>query len=311
MTETRSETHVECIGQGIGNLASGLLGSMGGCAMIGQSMINVGAGGRTRLSGISCAGFIALSVVAGSAVIEAIPLAALVGTMWMLVIDIFDKSTFRRAFGLGGRGRVPRTESFVVFLTTGFTVAFNLAVAVAAGVVVSCLSFAWRSAQRITSTRSVEEGAYGGRSATVLAFHGPLFFASVAAYAEIVGSPRDEPGEVLVLDFLDSRITDSSALEAVSETVRAFRAAGKEIHLRHLSADCSLLLRKTGDLYADLNDVIEEDADEDPKYGVLLDRDYPVDLLSPDRLSSALRRQYSGRPADPGVAVGSGSGEGE
>merc|ERR1719181_37898 len=115
-------------------------------------MINVNAGGRTRVSGVSCAAFIALSVVAGSAVIEAIPLAALVGTMWMLVIDIFDKSTFRRAF------RVPKTETFVVALTTGCTVVYNLAVAVAAGICVSCLSFAWRSAQRITATRETAPG---------------------------------------------------------------------------------------------------------------------------------------------------------
>lgn len=215
-----------------------------------------------------------------------------VSNRWMLVIDIFDKSTFRRAF------RVPKTETFVVALTTGCTVVYNLAVAVAAGICVSCLSFAWRSAQRITATRETAPGgAYGGRPASVLRFRGPLFFGSVAAFRQIVGSPRDEPEDVLVLDFLDSRIWDSSALEAVSETVSLFQAAGKEIRLRHLSGDCSLLLRRAGDLYSDVSAsvIIETDADEDPKYAVLLDSDYPVDIITRNRLSLALKRQYSVR----------------
>lgn len=211
----------------------------------------------------------------------------------MLVWDIFDKSTFRRAFS--SQGRVPKTETFVVALTTAFTVAFNLAIAVAAGVVVSCLSFAWKSAQKISARREREPDAYQGKSATVLKFDGPLFFGSVMTFKSIVGSPKAESEDVLVLDFLDSRIWDSSALEAVSEVVALFQSAGKEIHLRHLSRDCSKLLSKAGDLYSDLN-VIERDADEDPTYSVLLETDYPVEVLSTDydnRLSSALKRQYS------------------
>ena len=156
VTETRTETHVECIGQGVANVACGVLGGMGGCAMIGQSMINVNAGGRTRLSGLSCAAFLALSVCAGSSIIDKIPLAALVGTMWMLVLDIFDFGPFllRRA------SRVGKTDTFVVALVTGVTVVTNLAVAVFAGVVVSSLSFAWKSAQVSRARTSDEPGAH-------------------------------------------------------------------------------------------------------------------------------------------------------
>jgi MFS superfamily sulfate permease-like transporter len=161
ITESKSETHVECIAQGVGNVATGFLGGMGGCAMIGQSMINVNSGGRTRVSGISCSFFLAMSVIAGSSLIEKIPLAALVGTMWMLVIDIFDKSTFKRVF------KVPKSDSLVVALVTGITVVTNLAVAVFAGVIVASLSFAWKSAKRISALREVEQDAVYGKQAAI------------------------------------------------------------------------------------------------------------------------------------------------
>ncbi len=304
ITESRSETHVECVAQGIGNVATGFLGGMGGCAMIGQSMINVNSGGRTRVSGLSCAFFLAMSVIAGSALIEKIPLAALVGTMWMLVVDIFDKSTFKRLT------KVPKSDSVVVALVTVITVLTNLAVAVLAGTVVASLSFAWKSAKRIAAFREVEENAVYGRPAAIWRLEGPLFFGSVMQFREIF-NPRKEKEEVVVLDFVGSRVWDSSALEAISEVVEAYQAADKEIHLRHLSTDCQRLLTKAGDLY-DVN-VIESDAAEDPEYGVATDYDAivkapaaPATALAEgdsdqDRMQRAIARQYSGgRQGDSG-----------
>lgn len=295
ITEKRSETHVECIAQGVGNVATGFLGGMGGCAMIGQSMINVNSGGRHRLSGLSCSFFLAMSVIAGSAVIEKIPLAALVGTMWMLVIDIFDKSTFKRL------SKVPKTDSFVVAIVTGITVVTNLAVAVIAGVIVSSLNFAWKSAQRITSMREVEPNAAYGKPAAVFKLQGPLFFGSVTQFREIFSAPKKEKEEVVVLDFMDSHVWDSSALEAISSVVQNYQSADKEIHIRHLSKDCQKLLTQAGDLY-DVN-VIEVDTD-DPEYGIAANYDEIVssfdeeaDLLSDetdaDRMTRAIQRQYS------------------
>ena len=308
--EGPSSTHVECIAQGIGNVATGFLGGMGGCAMIGQSMINVNAGGRKRLSGLSCAFFLAMSVVAGSAVIERIPLAALVGTMWMLVIDIFDKSTFKRL------SKVPKSDSLVVALVTIITVATNLAVAVFAGVVVSSLNFAWKSAQRITSSREVEPNAAYGKPAAVFKLNGPLFFGSVTQFREMFSSQscKQEKEEVVVLDFMESRVWDSSALEAISDVVITHQSQGKEIHIRHLSRDCQRLLTRAGDLY-DVN-VIETEAN-DPDYGVAANYDGDIlvsaatksaeggDESDASRMTRAIQRQIAGGRAneDDGIAV--------
>ena len=308
--EGPSSTHVECIAQGIGNVATGFLGGMGGCAMIGQSMINVNAGGRKRLSGLSCAFFLAMSVVAGSAVIERIPLAALVGTMWMLVIDIFDKSTFKRL------SKVPKSDSLVVALVTIITVATNLAVAVFAGVVVSSLNFAWKSAQRITSSREVEPNAAYGKPAAVFKLNGPLFFGSVTQFREMFSSQscKQEKEEVVVLDFMESRVWDSSALEAISDVVITHQSQGKEIHIRHLSRDCQRLLTRAGDLY-DVN-VIEAEAN-DPDYGVAANYDGDIlvsavtksaeggDESDASRMTRAIQRQIAGGRAneDDGIAV--------
>ena len=308
--EGPSSTHVECIAQGIGNVATGFLGGMGGCAMIGQSMINVNAGGRKRLSGLSCAFFLAMSVVAGSAVIERIPLAALVGTMWMLVIDIFDKSTFKRL------SKVPKSDSLVVALVTIITVATNLAVAVFAGVVVSSLNFAWKSAQRITSSREVEPNAAYGKPAAVFKLNGPLFFGSVTQFREMFSSQscKQEKEEVVVLDFMESRVWDSSALEAISDVVITHQSQGKEIHIRHLSRDCQRLLTRAGDLY-DVN-VIEAEAN-DPDYGVAANYDGDIlvsaatksaeggDESDASRMTRAIQRQIAGGRAneDDGITV--------
>ena len=299
ITESRSETHVECLAQGVGNVATGLLGGMGGCAMIGQSMINVNSGGRSRISGLSCSFFLAMSVIAGSSLIEKIPLAALVGTMWMLVIDIFDKSTFKRVF------KVPKSDSIVVALVTGITVVTNLAIAVLCGVIVSSLNFAWKSAKRISAFREVEDEVLYNRPAAIWKLQGPLFFGSVTQFREMF-NPKREKEEVVVLDFLESRVWDSSALEVISEVVDAYQVANKEIHLRHLSPDCAKLLSRAGDLY-DMN-VIEVDELEDPRYGVSVDYDLIAtddDDFKPkskergeegdqERMERAILRQYSG-----------------
>lgn len=265
--------------------------------MIGQSMINVNSGGRTRVSGISCSFFLALSVIAGSSLIEKIPLAALVGTMWMLVIDIFDKSTFKRIF------KVPKSDSVVVALVTGITVVTNLAVAVFAGVIVASLSFAWKSAKRISALRDVEQEAVYGKPAAIWKIYGPLFFGSVTQFREIF-NPRKEKEDVVVLDFLESRVWDSSALEVISEVVDVYQNAGKEVHIRHLSPDCQKLLTRAGDLY-DVN-LIEVDEAEDPSYGVSVDYDILQDpslesssrnqSSDENRMERAMVRQYSQQP---------------
>ena len=259
LTDKRTETHTECIAQGVANIATGMCGGMGGCAMIGQSVINVNAGGRGRLSGLSCSLALFGFVLYGSALIEAIPLAALVGTMWMLVLDIWDKSTFKRI------GRVPKTDIVVVAVVTAVTVLTNLAIAVGCGVAISCISFSWKSAQRIFVVRRVEPAAYNGNPAAVYLFTGPLFFASVTRFGEFADARAEDEG-IVVLDFQDSRVWDQSALEAINDAVSRFQAMGKEVHLRHLSADCRRLLARAGDL-------VEVNVLEDPDYGVAVNYD--------------------------------------
>lgn len=290
ITERRTETHTECIAQGVANVATGFLGGMGGCAMIGQSMINVNAGGRTRVSGLTCAACLLGFIVIGSALIEAVPLAALVGTMWMLVLDIWDKSTFTRI------GKVPKTDIVVVATVTAVTVATNLAVAVFCGVIIASLSYSWKSAQRIFVQRQVEEKAYNGNSAAVYVFTGPLFFGSTTLFGELV-DPRSEEESVVVLDFLDSRIWDGSGLEAINEVVAKLETCGKEVHIRHLSPDCRGLLDRAGDL-------VEVNVLEDPEYGVAVDYDRSilsglgggllnVNRTDEERMQAAIKRQYT------------------
>lgn len=260
LTGKRGGASQECIAQGVANTCTGFFGGMGGCAMIGQSMINVKSGGRTRVAGIAAAVFLLLFILVGSSVIELIPLAALVGVMFMVVIGTFawNSLTILR--------KVPLMDAFVIILVTVVTVMEDLAVAVVVGVIVSALAYAWNNARRIhASTRQSirEEGA------KVYEIHGPLFFGSADGFAELFDVENDP--EVVIVDFADSRVVDQSALQAIEAMAAKYEAAGKRLQLRHLSRDCHRLLNKAGHLIVD--------SDDDPDYELAVDYDVRTGVL--------------------------------
>ncbi|MDH5728390.1 MAG: SulP family inorganic anion transporter [Gammaproteobacteria bacterium] len=248
ITETRGRGNKECIGQGTANVVTGFFGGMGGCAMIGQSMINVNAGGRGRLSGISAALFLLSFILFASSLIEMIPIAALVGVMFIVVIGTFEWSSFRIL------GKVPKADAFVLVLVSGVTVATDLAIAVVVGVIVSALVFAWQQAKRI-----VAESHIDGNRTKVYRITGPLFFASVQSFKDLFDVQQD-PMEV-VIDFEASRVYDHSGLEAIDAIALRYTNAGKKVRLRHLSHECKYLLACAGDL-------VEVNVEEDPKYHI-------------------------------------------
>lgn len=263
LTESKGGASQECVAQGAANVVTGFFGGMGGCAMIGQSMINVKSGGRTRLSGITAALFLLAFVLVGSSLIERIPLAALVGVMFMVVIGTFAWSSFRILH------KIPLSDAFVLILVSGVTVASDLAVAVVVGVIVSAVVFAWQAAKRI----GAHKGVSADGNTKVYELHGPLFFGSVASFHELFDTKAD-PKEVIV-DFLDSRVWDHSGLQAIDTLAERYRNAGKVLRLRHLSADCQRLLTKAGNR-------VEVSTMEDPEYGIAVDyegrleRDNPI-----------------------------------
>jgi len=251
ITETRGRGNRECVGQGVANVATGFFGGMGGCAMIGQSMINVNSGGRGRLSGISAALFLLLFILAASPLIEQIPLAALIGVMFIVVIGTFEWSSFRVL------RKVPRMDAMVLVLVSAVTVATDLAAAVIVGVIVSALVFAWEHAKYIrVDAREDHKGS------TVYAITGPLFFGSVSSFLERFDPAQDN--DDVVIDFARSRVADHSGLEAIDTLADRYLNAGKTLHLVHLSAECRTLLRKAGSL-------VEVNVIEDPKYFVAED----------------------------------------
>ena len=248
ITETRGRGNKECIGQGVANTVTGFFGGMGGCAMIGQSMINVNSGGRGRLSGISAALFLLLFILVASPLIEQIPLAALIGVMFIVVIGTFEWSSFRII------GKVPRSDALILVLVSGVTVATDLAVAVVVGVIVSALVFAWQHAKYIRI-----EAREDHKGSTVYAVTGPLFFGSVTSFLERFDPKADN--DDVVIDFARSRVADHSGLEAIDTLAERYENAGKTLHLVHLSEECSRLLTKAGNL-------VEVNVIEDPKYFV-------------------------------------------
>ncbi|UOA14024.1 MULTISPECIES: SulP family inorganic anion transporter [Sulfitobacter] len=260
LTGKRGGASQECIAQGVANTVTGFFGGMGGCAMIGQSMINVKSGGRTRVAGIAAAVFLLLFILIGSSVIELIPLAALVGVMFMVVIGTFawNSLTILR--------KVPLMDAFVIILVTVVTVMEDLAVAVVVGVIVSALAYAWNNARRIhaTTRESVTE-----KGAKVYEVHGPLFFGSSDGFAELFDVENDP--EVVIVDFADSRVVDQSALQAIEAMAAKYEAAGKRLQLRHLSRDCHRLLNKAGHLMVD--------SDDDPDYELAVDYDVRTGVL--------------------------------
>lgn len=236
MTETRGRGNKECIAQGAANIVTGFFGGMGGCAMIGQSIINVSSGGRRRISGIVAALALLLFVLVGSSLIERIPMAALVGLMFMVAIGTFEWASLKIF------RKVPLTDVVVMLLVTLVTVLFhNLALAVLLGVVISALAFAWENAKRIRARKYVDMDGVKHYE-----IYGPLFFGSVAAFAEKFDVHND-PAQVII-DFKESRVVDHSALEALNKLTERYAKAGKKVSLRHLSNDCSVLLDKASSL---------------------------------------------------------------
>jgi sulfate permease, SulP family len=252
ITNTRGRGNQECVGQGIANTVTGFFGGMGGCAMIGQSMINVNSGGHQRLSGISAALFLLAFILFASSLIEQIPMAALVGVMFIVVIGTFEWSSFRIF------RKIPRHDAFVLVLVSGVTVASDLAIAVVVGVIVSALVFAWEHAKHIHVVSYIDDNG-----SKVYELNGPLFFGSVKNFRELF-TPESDPDDV-VIEFKNSRVSDHSAIEAIDNLAVRYIKAGKKLHLRHLTNDCKQLLDKAGDL-------IEVNRLEDPSYHVADDK---------------------------------------
>jgi SulP family sulfate permease len=238
--------------QGAANIVTALFGGMGGCAMIGQSMINVGNGAYGRLSGIAASLFLLSFILFGSSVIEQIPLAALIGVMFVVCEKTFEWGTFRLF------GKVPRADALVIVLVAGVTLAFNLATAVVAGVIVSALVFAWQHARQIRVSAGVD--AQGWK---VYELEGTLFFASVSGFQELF-APKMDPEDV-VIEFRRARVADHSAIQAIDALAERYRSVGKRLHLRHLSEDCRALLERA-------RDMIEVSLPEDPRYRVADDK---------------------------------------
>lgn len=241
----------ECLAQGAANTITGFFGGMGGCAMIGQSMININSGGRTRISGISAALFLLLFILYGSSIIEMIPLAALVGVMFMVVIGTFAWNTFKVW------NKIPLSDVFVIILVTVLTVVFDLAIAVISGVIISALVFSCQNALMIRARKRVDE--HGIKHYEIF---GPLFFGSIELFNQKF-DVKNDPIEV-VIDFAESRIVDQSAIEAINKLAERYLNNGKVIHLRHLSNDCVKLIKKAEKI-CDVNVL------EDPNYFVAID----------------------------------------
>lgn len=253
ITQTRGRGNKECIGQGTANIICGLFGGMGGCAMIGQSLINVNSGGRGRLSGIVAAVCLLLFVLFLAPWIEQIPMAALVGVMMMVVIGTFEWASLKMV------GKMPKTDVFVMVLVTTYTVIMHdLASAVILGVIVSALAFAWKHATHIGV--DVKYNQFGSK---IYQLHGPLFFASVSSFKEMF-DPSEDPDDV-VIDFYYTRVYDQSGLEAINALAEKYQSQGKRVHLTHLSAECRRLLDRAGE-FCEIN------LSEDPQYHVAADR---------------------------------------
>jgi len=246
MTDTRGRPNRECVGQGVANVVTGFFGGMGGCAMIGQSMINIGNGARSRLSGIVAALFLLSFILFASPLIERIPLAALIGLMFVVSEKTFEWASLRVL------RKVPKHDAFVIVAVTVVTVLTDLAIAVLVGVIISALVFAWQHAKHISARTSIEANGWKAYE-----LNGSLFFASTQNFFALF-TPREDPLDVVV-DFAAARVMDHSAIEAIDSLAERYRAQGKRLHLRHLSPDCLELLGKA-------RDMVEVNLLEDPHY---------------------------------------------
>ena len=256
MTETRGRTSQECMAQGAANLTCGFFGAMGGCAMIGQSMINIKSGGRGRLSGITAAIALLIFILFASPLIEQIPLAALTGLMMMVVIGTFAWASIRIMH------KIPMEDAFVIILVTGVTIAHDLALAVIVGVIVSALVYAWKQSSYLwVEEHNPEDGEPHHK---VYRLRGPLFFGSVGKFKDLFHPSNDTDATDIVIDFKYARVWDHSALEAIDALAVKYKEAGKTLHLVHLSQDCQLLLKNA-------QDMVEVNTIEDPHYGIVTD----------------------------------------
>lgn len=251
ITETRGRSNKECVAQGSANILSGFFSGMGGCAMLGQSLINVSSGARARLSGITAAIMLLLFVMFGAGLIEQVPMAALTGLMIMVAIGTFEWASIRTL------NKMPKSDILVMVLVTLVTIVLhNLALAVLVGVIIAALVFAWDNAKRIRARKSIDS-----EGVKHYEIYGPLFFGSVSAFNEKFDILND-PDEV-VIDFTESRIVDMSGIEAVNKLTERYSKQGKKLHLKHLSKDCRTLLQKA-------DAIIEVNIIEDPTYKVMI-----------------------------------------
>ncbi|MDO6491143.1 MAG: SulP family inorganic anion transporter [Cellulophaga sp.] len=250
ITGTKGNSNRECVAQGGANILNGFFGGMGGCPMIAQTLVNLSAGSRARLSGIIAALTILVIILFGAPVIELVPIAALVGVMVMVAVGTFEWASFRAL------KRMPKPDIFVMILVTLITVVLhNLALAVLIGVIISALVFAWESAKRIRARKYVDEAGVKHYE-----IYGPLFFGSVTAFNEKFDVAND-PEEVII-DFKESKVSDMSAIEALNKITERYAKVGKKVHLKHLSKDCRVLLNNA-------DKIIEVNVLEDPTYKVV------------------------------------------
>lgn len=252
ITETRGRGNKEAVAQGIANVFSGFFSGMGGCAMIGQSLINVSNGARARLSGIVASVMLLVFVMYGSALIEKVPMAALTGLMVMVAIGTFEWASLKTFT------KFPKSDVFVMVLVTLVTVFLhNLALAVLIGVIIAALVFAWDNAKRVRARKRIDE-----KGIKYYEIYGPLFFGSVTAFNEKFDILND-PQEVII-DFAESRVVDMSAIEALNKITERYHKVGKKVHLKHLSPDCRQLIKNA-------EEIIVVNILEDPSYKVVMD----------------------------------------
>ncbi|NHE56167.1 SulP family inorganic anion transporter [Cyclobacterium plantarum] len=254
ITETRGHGNKECVAQGIGNVATGFFGGMGGCAMLGQSLINVNAGGRSRISSGLAAVTLLLFILFFSEYIEMVPMAALVGLMFMVAIGTFEWASLK-VFG-----KVPKPDMLVMVLVTLITVILhNLALAVLVGVIVSALVYSWENSKRIRARKRVDENGVKHYE-----MYGPLFFASATTFSEKF-DPINDPDEIII-DFRESRVVDHSGIEAINKVTERYDKLGKTVYIRHLTNSSKILLENAKKI------INVNYADDDPSYKVVLEK---------------------------------------
>lgn len=252
ITETRGRGNRECFGQGLANIITGLFGGMGGCAMVGQSLINISAGGRNRISGVVASITLLLFILVGAPIVEKIPMAALVGVMFIVAIGTFEWASLR-VFR-----KVPLHDFLVMLIVTLITILFhNLALAVIVGVIISALVFAWENSKRIRARKYIDD-----KGVKHYEIYGPLFFGSTTAFNEKF-NPIEDPDEVII-DFAESRVVDHSAIETLNKLTERYLKRGKTLHLKHLSSDCRQLLHHSAK-------IIDVNILEDPTYKIVSD----------------------------------------